>query len=93
VDDARAWGAGGELRYGYQQAAVLGAWRLLGSRTVEAAVLRKHDVWADCRPLTLRLRMGGVTWEWVGVEPAFDGAAVRVAVNGIPSVSVGGGQT
>lgn len=72
----KAEGAGGELRRGHQVAAQLGAWELrpleppaLGEDIYVISVRRwvaRNSFWleGDQPPLSLRLRVGWMLWEW-----------------------------
>jgi len=65
-------GKSGELRAGYQQAAVLGRWSATrdsdGGWTVEAQPEHVHDFWITYQPLDCVLQVGTDRWRWREVE-------------------------
>ncbi len=84
----RASGSGGELRYGYQRAAVLGPWVIESEDRVgfvfRAELVEEHPVWLGHRPLDLILALGPVEWTWRGVEPATTDGTVRIVLDRKP---------
>ena len=90
----RASGIGGELRVGYQCAAVLGAWSLEATPTVPmlrfvitARIVTSNTYWLATRPLTLCLQFGRFRWAWEHVCPVVDGRQLQLTVTGKPQVS------
>ena len=86
----RASGLSGELRYGYQCAARLGAWTIEscdGGFRFAAPIAEAHEVWIVCRPLRLVLALGRAEWVWDDVDPAIDGATVTITLTHRPSAA------
>lgn len=89
---ATVHGYGGALRFVYKDAADIGAWtltlepRLPRSYEFRASASERAEYWLSQRPLTLSLEVGGVTWEWSGVEPVWAGEELTVSGLGFPTV-------
>lgn len=88
---ARVSGAAGAVVYGYAEAARLGPWALEtredGTAALAADVQEMDEAWAAQRPLTVVLRIGTAEWVWHGLDPAFGGRRMTVALHGRPDVS------
>lgn len=83
----RASGIGGELRFGYQVAAEIGAWAIEpqgASFALSAALRQEHAVWIRERPLDVAVRLGPVTWKWKDVDPVVDSGQARLALTRRP---------
>lgn len=89
----KASGPAGELRVGYQHAAVLGAWRLEMTPTIpmircdiEAAVVSSDAFWSTQRPMILDLRFGRFHWIWEQTMVTFTNGCVTTRVHGKPYI-------
>lgn len=85
------YGVSGELRVGYQQAALLGKWEMQVPTSLEnvfEATLRQVDeYWITQRPLILVLHINAKQWRWtLDGEIDRSGGKVRFAVKGKPQV-------
>jgi hypothetical protein len=83
----RASGLSGELRYGYQIAARLGAWEIAekqGTFRLRGRVASVDPVWITRRPIALVVALGPVEWKWSGVDPVIGNGVVEIALVGRP---------
>lgn len=73
-------GTAGELRWGYQPAAVLGSWTLTDD-TLTAQVV-SHDAFRTSQPsLTFRVNVqNGAHWEWRVAELSIAGQSLRATL-------------
>lgn len=92
----RASGQHGELRVGYQQAAVLAGWEITPSPapgpppltyTLRARVTHENSYWITQRPYSLALSLGPTEWVWHGVDVRRDDDGLLVVdLRGAPQV-------
>lgn len=70
-----------ELRWGYQQAAVLGAWQITGDQTIEASIVSADDLRVSQRPLMFVTQSpNGHTWTWPVASLQIDGSRLTGTV-------------
>lgn len=85
-------GTRGELRVGYQRAAVLGAWEITPSSsrrntfTFIAKLLGEHPVYSRESPQSLVLTLGTTEWVWEHVSVLKDGSDVYIELTERPRV-------
>lgn len=80
-------GRNGELKLGYQAAALLGPWQMNEDR-VDAEVRDRNDAWLGTGgPFALALQLGRKMWVWREVQ-VYEVSAERLScrVNGRPEV-------
>lgn len=91
----RASGQHGELRVGYQQAAVLGAWEITPSPApgppaptfaLRAQITHENQYWITQAPFSLALSLGPSEWVWHNVALRRDGTELQVDLHGSPQV-------
>lgn len=88
----KACGTSGELKVGYQRAAVLGTWTLEASKAhpmrfaVEAEVRETDSFWITQKPLTLILIFGRFRWQWYEVKVRLEDAQLTARVEGRPTL-------
>ena len=79
-------GQTGQLKLGYQSAAVLGAWTLADGGRVDATVTSKNEAWLDTGNLILCLNIGRKMWVWRQVEIYELSTVLGCRVTGNPEV-------
>lgn len=89
----KAEGPEGELRVGYQRAALLGRWTLdatpivpMTKFAITARVRQTDSFWSTQSPMTLTLSFGLFRWEWERVTPLFENGSVQINVYGKPHI-------
>ncbi len=85
----RLTGEGGQLRCGYQSAALLGSWTLTREQqttTVRAAVVESDSYWMRHKPLDLRLSFVHRVWAWSNVACTQEGGSVVLVMTTAPEV-------
>ena len=92
-------GRGGELRYRYRTAALLGAWVVTSDKRsqfhITASVKSLIHPWCERVPLDLHLCIGTNRWVWESLakwQKSGDDRAVDVQVGVLPTVIVGGSK-
>ena len=95
----RVSGVGGELRYRYRTAAVLGAWVVSSERPsyfrITANVESLVYPWCDRVPLDLHLCIASNRWVWASLDKwrkSGDDMAVEVDIERLPTVFLGGSK-
>ena len=95
----RASGNGGELRYKYRTAAVLGAWVVSSDSPsyfhITAGVRSFIYPWCDRVPLDLHLCISTNRWVWESLDPwrqSGDDRTVEVDIGRLPTVIIGGSK-
>lgn len=83
-------GTHGSLWAGYQIAGSLGAWLLSlqtsGTYCVEATVQSASEYWLDYRPMTLKLNVGSLVFEWTNIDMMITGRTLRCVLPQRPSI-------
>lgn len=85
----KASGLSGELRVGYQPAAILGEWtaEITHGSVVEARVNRVDSFWITQSPISLVLHVGEhQRFRWDGVQPQFSNGSLKIEVATRPRV-------
>jgi hypothetical protein len=95
----RVSGTGGELRYKYRTAAVLGAWVVSSDIPsyfhITASVETLVTPWCDRVPLDLHLNISTNRWVWELLDKwrkESDDMAVEVEIGRLPTVIIGGSK-
>lgn len=90
----------GQLRVGYQQAALFRSWRLttdeevlraVAQTIVDAKVSNVDLYWCTQNPLDLGLWMGSSWWVWKGVsviDPIKVGGPIKIVAQGVPQAQL-----
>lgn len=86
-------GPSGEIVFGYQVAATLGAWTATPNITnteglilLKAAVKEADDYWLSQEPLLVKLKFGRTEWIWENVRVVRDGTTIHVDLKGKPEI-------
>jgi hypothetical protein len=80
----RLTGQNGEIRHGYQRAAVIKKWTL-EHETIEGTPSEVHPFWIEQRPLDVSLDLGRARWKWRNVQLLECAKVVRLRVKGSPN--------
>ena len=85
-----AAGVKGELRYGYQTAALLSKWALTpavgGGSRCDAKLKDINEYWLAMSPLTVVLSLGSRRWVWEVQDLRLHGASAVIMVKGQPTL-------